>query len=78
MLSTMPITWKLKTYLTEHGVTPYRLSKESGLAMSTIYALSSSQPDRLDINTLDSIMGTLEKLTGKQVVFDDLLERHES
>jgi DNA-binding Xre family transcriptional regulator len=76
MLSTMAITWKLKPFLDSNSITPYRLSKESGLAMSTIYSLSNDQPERLDMNTLDAIMSTLERLTGKGVKFDDLLERN--
>lgn len=75
MTTTMPITWKLKPFLDSNSITPYRLSKESGLAMSTIYSLSNDQPERLDMNTLDTIMSTLERLTSKRISFDDLLER---
>ncbi len=75
MLSTMSITWKLKPYLDSNSITPYRLYKESGLSMSTVYSLSKGRPTRLDMTTLDAVMTTLERLTGKNVDFNDLLER---
>jgi DNA-binding Xre family transcriptional regulator len=71
----MAMTWKLKECLDRHDITPYRLAKESGLALSTVYSLTNTQPERLDMNSLDAIMGTLEKITGRPVALTDLLER---
>jgi DNA-binding Xre family transcriptional regulator len=72
--SVTTVKWKLKAYLDQHNVTPYRLWKESGLAQSTIYTLSKDRGDRADLSTLGRIVETLERLTGKPVTPNDLLE----
>ena len=66
--------WKVKAYLAEHNITPYRLWKESGLAQRTIYTLSQDRGDRADMATLGRLVDALERLTGGTVTPNDLLE----
>ncbi len=73
----MDIRVRLDDYLNHHGLTPYRLAQETKgqAAQGSIYALARGDSKRLDLKTLAAIMGALEKLTGENVGFDDLLER---
>lgn len=66
--------WRLKQYLEENGITPYRLWKDSGLAQQTVYTLAQNKGDRVDLNTLGTVLATLERLTRRRVSLDDLLE----
>ena len=66
--------WRIKAYLQAARITPYRLWKESGLAQSTVYALAKDRGDRADLATLGRLVETLERLTGRTVTPNDLLE----
>jgi len=70
----MPIRWKVKEYLAAHGITPYRLMKESGLAQGTVYRLVKGITHNLNTDTLDAAIHALRKLTGENVGIADLLE----
>ena len=69
-----PVKWKIRQLLEQHNITPYRLWKDSGLARQTVYTLAHDKGDRVDLGTLGTVLFTLEKLTGKTVQLDDLLE----
>jgi DNA-binding Xre family transcriptional regulator len=68
------VTWKLKQLLEQHNITPYRLWRESGLARQTVYTLAHNKGDRVDLGTLGAVLLTLEKLLGRRMVLDDVLE----
>jgi DNA-binding Xre family transcriptional regulator len=68
------IRWKLKEVLHEHGITPYRLMVDSGIANSTIYRLTNNKTDGVQGPVLDKILNSLCKLTGKRISVGDVLE----
>jgi DNA-binding Xre family transcriptional regulator len=68
------IRWKLKEVLEEHGITPYRLMVDSGIANSTIYRLTNNRTDGVQGPVLDKILTSLCKLTGKRIGVGDVLE----
>lgn len=69
------LRFNLGKYLERHGITPYRLVKESGLATNTIYSLSRQPAQRIDLDTVSTILNSLERITGKPVSITDMLER---
>lgn len=73
-MQTVPVHWTVKPLLEEHGITPYRLMKESGLAQGTIYRLVRGDTRSLNADTLDRVMGALRRLTGAEIQIADLLE----
>jgi DNA-binding Xre family transcriptional regulator len=68
------IRWKLKEVLEEHGITPYRLMVDSGIANSTIYRLTNHKTDSVQGPVLDKVLDSLCKLTGKRIGVGDVLE----
>jgi DNA-binding Xre family transcriptional regulator len=68
------IRWKLKEVLEEHGITPYRLMVDSGIANSTIYRLTNNKTDSVQGPVLDKVLNSLCKLTGKRIGVGDVLE----
>ena len=64
----------LGKYLEQHSITSYNLIKESGLASNTIYALARKPAQRIDLDTVSTILNTLERITGKEVSITDVLE----
>lgn len=70
----MPLRWKLRELLDEHDITPYRLTKESGLAFSTIYRITGGNTDALHGKTADAILSALHRLTGREYALSDLVE----
>jgi DNA-binding Xre family transcriptional regulator len=73
----MPVRWKVKQFLEAHGLTTYRLMKESGLAQGTVYRLVNGDTQNLNAATLDATIKALRTLTGKQVDIPDVLEYRE-
>ncbi|WP_407543725.1 helix-turn-helix transcriptional regulator (plasmid) [Deinococcus radiomollis] len=61
-------------YLQRRNLTPYRLVKESGLAQATVYNMARVPAQRVDLDTVSTLLKALERLTGEQVTMDDLLE----
>lgn len=74
IIEPMPVQWKLKSYLDDHGITPYRLSQMVGISRNSIYNLTSGQPTNVYFETLGELIPALRKLTGKQTSVCDLLE----
>jgi DNA-binding Xre family transcriptional regulator len=73
-LEVYTVRWKIRQLLEQHNITPYRLWKDSGLARQTVYTLAHDKGDRVDLGTLGAVLHTLEKLIGKPVRLDDVLE----
>ena len=78
MLLNMPVYWNLKRILDAHGITPYRLMKESGLAQGTVYRLVKGATSTVNTETLDRVMTTLWRLTNTRVEIADLLQYQEA
>ena len=72
-MQTVPVHWTVKPLLDRHGITPYRLMKESGLAQGTIYRLVNGDTRSLNADTLDRVMSALRRLTGEEIELSDLL-----
>jgi len=72
-MQTVPVHWTVKPLLKRHGITPYRLMKESGLAQGTIYRLVNGDTRSLNADTLDRVMAALRRLTGEEIEIADLL-----
>lgn len=73
-MQTMPLRWKLRELLDSHDITPYRLTKESGLAFSTIYRITGGNTDALHGKTADAILTALHRLTGEHFSLSDIVE----
>ena len=59
--------------LAEHDITPYRLSKESGVAMNTVYAIVKDETKRIDKATLYAILVALQNLTNRTYEVSDIV-----
>lgn len=70
------LKWTLKTYLETHGITAYRLAQTTDVSTTTIYDLARGKHERISLEVLDKVLGSLEKLTGQPVTPNDVLERH--
>lgn len=70
----MSVKWKVKEILEQHEKTPYALWKASGVSRTTLYAITGGKMDGLHFDTLDKLIRGLEKLTGKTITPNDLLE----
>ena len=72
----VPVKWKLKAFLDQEGITAYRLADETHgrLSQKGVYRLTANDLKAIRFETLDVILPALSKLSGKQVVLQDLLE----
>ena len=66
--------WKVKEFLDSVGKTPYSLWKASGLSRNQTYAICNGKQDGLRFDGMTKLIQGLEKLTGKTVTPNDLLE----
>ena len=73
----VPVRWKVYQILEAHDISVYRLMKESGLAQGTVYRLVKGDTSTVNAETLDRVMTTLRRLTGKRLEISDLLEYDE-
>jgi hypothetical protein len=65
---------KLKPYLESQGISLYRLTKEAkGMGYDTVYKVANGQR-RPNLDTLETILGALRKITKAKVELSDLLE----
>ena len=74
----VPVRWKVYQILEAHDISVYRLMKESGLAQGTVYRLVKGDTSTVNAETLDRVMTTLRRLTGKRLEISDLLEYDEA
>ena len=73
----MPVRWTVRPFLVRHGLSAYRLMKQSGLAQGTVYRLVRGETNTLNAETLDRVMTALRELTGEDVQIGDLLRYEE-
>lgn len=75
------VKWKLHSFLKEHNLNAYRLSKTliEETRAATVYRLArqGKEPQRVDLPTLAIIIKGLRDLTGADVQVSDLLEYHD-
>ncbi len=76
-MQTVPVRWKVKSILDSHGLTAYRLMKESGLAQGTVYRLVRGDTSTVNAETIDRVVTSLRRLTGRTIEIADLLEYSE-
>lgn len=72
----MGLRFSLDTFLREHGLTAYRLVKETeGLvARGSVFAMARGESvKRIDLENLEHILAALSALTGKSVQVGDLI-----
>ena len=70
----VPLKWKLEHVLKRHNISAYRLAKESGVGLTTIYRIKNNRTDTVQGRILDSILDSLNRLTGSNYGVSDLLE----
>lgn len=70
----MPIAWRIKEFLDDHDLTPYRLVQASGIPQGTVYRLVNGDTRNLNADTLALTLDALRVLTGEPVGLDDVLE----
>ena len=73
-MQTMPLQWKLEDLLERHEVSAYRLAKESGVGLTTIYRIKNNRTNTVQGQVLEAILQALLDLTGKRYGVGDLLE----
>jgi DNA-binding Xre family transcriptional regulator len=75
ILTLAMIKLKLKDCLDANNLSVYRLEKECPeVSRTTLYKLASGDVDGIRFNTLNVLLVALERLTGKPVTPNDLLE----
>ena len=75
----MNIYVRLPEFLARHRVKPIAIVQAANgeASQGAIYALTRGDAKRVDLNTLAVVMDALERVTGKPVTFEDVLERRE-
>lgn len=73
-MQAMPLQWKLEDLLERHDVSAYRLAKESGVGLTTIYRIKNNRTNTVQGQVLEAILQALLVLTGKRHGIGDLLE----
>jgi predicted transcriptional regulator len=73
MMQTVPIHFTLRERLDELAITPYQLSKTSGVSLNTVYSIVHDRTKRIDKDTLDALLTGLGDLTGKTFEVSDVL-----
>jgi len=64
---------RIKELAEQNGLTLYRLSKQSGLLPSTVYAVGKGQTSP-GLDTLAKLHAALEALLGREVGVEELIE----
>jgi DNA-binding Xre family transcriptional regulator len=73
-MATMPLLWKLETIMEKHNLSAYRIAKESGVSLTSIYKIKNNRTQALQGGVLDSILQAVYDLTGVKYGVGDLLE----
>ena len=70
------IRWKLRAFLNEHSLTPYRLAKATHgkLSLNAIYNAVAVDLTAIKFDSLNILIDALRDLTGKEVGVVDLIE----
>ena len=71
----MPTHFKLGPLLRRHNKSVLALAKASGLTKTMVYNLVNNRAKAVELETLSKLVDGLERLTGKTITFDDVLEK---
>ena len=66
------IRFVLDKTLREIGITPHKLSLESKIRSNTIYSMIHNETKRIEIETLISLLDTLNSLANKKISVSDI------
>lgn len=74
ILGSMSLTFALDQFLTQHGLTAYRLEKETSgdVARNSVYAMARGDVQRLDLKNVNHILAALGALLGRPVGIQEL------
>lgn len=67
--------FKLEPLLRQHRTTPLALAEASGLSKTTVYNIVNNKAKAIEPKTLDKLVAGLERLLGRPVRFDEILEK---
>lgn len=67
------MNWQLKKYLGRHGLKASDLVRKTGLSTNTIYPMVRNDAQRVDRDTLDTVIQALRDLTGQPTEVSDIL-----
>lgn len=67
--------FKLEFLLRQHRTNPLALAEASGLSKTTVYNIVNNKAKAIELQTLDKLMAGLERLLGRPVRFDEILEK---
>ncbi|WP_309569996.1 helix-turn-helix transcriptional regulator [Deinococcus sp.] len=72
----MTLRLNLGQYLKDHGISAYRLVQEveGVVAPNTVYGLARKPAQRIDLDTVSSILQALERVRGQRVMITEVLE----
>ncbi len=72
----MTLRLNLHKFLEAHAISTYRVVKETTgqLAANTVYDLAKRPAQRIDLQTIGQVLTALERITGKTMTINDLLE----
>ena len=73
MIADMSVRFTIGDLLKEHDISPYRLSKEADINFNTMYNMVNNKSTRVDLYTLNSVLLSLSRLTGKTFEVSDVL-----
>ena len=68
------IYFKLDSLLKQHNYSRTRFAHESGVRPNTINDMCNGNTKRLEINTLNSILICLNRISGKELTISDLMD----
>lgn len=70
--------WTLAQTLQRRGVSTLALIKASGLSKGTVYDIVNGRSQGITLETVDKLLGGLERLTGERLSVEAVLAREES
>ncbi|MBK0009719.1 helix-turn-helix transcriptional regulator [Bacillus sp. S35] len=68
------IRFKLSNVLEVHDITRNALAREAKVRPNAVYEMCDNQTKRVDLQTLDKLIVTLNELTEKEINLNDILE----
>ncbi|WP_035289975.1 helix-turn-helix domain-containing protein [Brevibacillus thermoruber] len=68
------IRFKLLGFIEEHGITRGALAREAKVRPNAVYEMCDNKTKRIDLDTFDKILETLNEMTGREVTLQDILE----
>lgn len=70
----MAIVFKLAEVLEECGITKNALAREAKVRPNLVYELCDNKTKRIEIETFDKLMRTLNEISGRKITIDRVIE----